>query len=223
MQTDHKTELKRLKISYEKKLEKYDQELECETQRSQKLQDGLIALDNQTNSLQSEQNKALRAYEEKLENLQEGMNQELDKHIKFKLVKNQNIEELTKQLKDLTRELQGKMDQIEAMRHESELQKSASKDREFELRAKEGSLQRELNTALAAKESEIAELQGALSSRYVSSVDRTSELDRETRELSGRVHRPIRESDHRPLSRSERDKAIPPLSMSQLRASPFKK
>ena len=230
MQTSHKTEMTRLKNSYENKIERYVKDLECETQRSQKLQDGLVVLDNQTNQLQSEQNKALRAYEEKLENLQDGMNKELDKHIQFKLQKNQNIEELTKQLKDVSRELQGKNDEIWAMRHQSELQKSAAKDREFELRAKEGSLQLELKTSLAAKDAEISELKGALSSRWCSSVDRTDSLDREARELSSRVHRPLKKSPykpspskpspHKPLqSSSGREQPVPPLSMSQLRSS----
>jgi hypothetical protein len=59
------------------------------------------------------------------------MNIELDKHIKFKLEKNQSIEELTKQLRQVTQSLQIKTDELRDLKRDKDRVRTGVKELEM--------------------------------------------------------------------------------------------
>lgn len=124
------------------------------------------------------------------------MNEDHEKHLQFKVEKNSNIEQLTKNLRDATQELQLKHEMVEDMQSEIDKGRSGMMDLNNQLNAKENQLQHQamdLASSRAQKEAEIDNLKGLLSRTYNESIEQVKKakmLDRETQELSRQIRRP---------------------------------
>lgn len=172
----------------EAKLSDRDNKLKIEKETTEDLKRQMKDLELQTDALQQLHNQALNTFEGQVAKLEAALRIEQDNQVKLRLDKTNELEQLARQLRETSREVDSRSYQLSNIEREN-----------FELKDRLSELERDLSAQAQAnsqsnalKERELMNLRELLTKSYTETLDpvrRARELDRETQELTKQILR----------------------------------
>lgn len=172
----------------EAKLEDREHKLKAERERSEEMRRQMSALEDQADSLQQQHNKALSSFEDQVSRLESSLRIEQDKQVKLRLDKTTELEQLSRQLRETSREVDTRTEKLSSVEKENLDLRSRLSEIEQNL----SSQAQEFSQLSFQKERELMSLRELLTKSYTETLDpvrRAKELDRETQELTKQVRR----------------------------------
>jgi len=175
-------ETKTVRLEYEGRLKAVGRELEAEREAGGRLREEMDRLNAETANLQREHASILKQFEQQMSDMEL---QQATVHSE----KHEETDRLTKRLRDATKDLTTKTEQLAAIQRDKDRQKTLI----LELQKQVEDLSADLASLRTAKDKEIEYLKTLLNKTFtvpVGEIQRSNELQQESLELIERVRKP---------------------------------
>jgi len=203
LEANHREEMSNLLSVCENDVRKLEVTVTDEADRNEDLRSQLRKLEEERKRLQESYLHQIANLEKKQEELNDATRGDQEKYLQYKMEKNAEIENLSRQLRELSRELALKNDVVDELTKEKDILRQRFRESQLQVEVKNSHMdmqQREIHKTRNVKDKEIEELQSLLIKSYRSvhgnmdNIKMASKLDAETQALTRQVRSSMRES-----------------------------